>query len=441
MRKIFTLILLLSIALSIGAPSVSRSEAASQSILLKVGRLLDLKTGAYLENQGVLVEEGRIRRVGAFQTVRRSAPRGARIIDLGRAVVLPGMIDCHTHLFLSSDGRTDRTREMTEDERWRLAAQNALETVMAGITTVRNVGHSGVRGDAALRDAVNAGKIQGPRILAATRKLTPPEGQPLTGASVTKEVLERDFLPLSSVEDARRAVRSAVSQGADVIKVVVDVGKRVLTLDQMKAIVEEAHRAKVRVAAHATSRDAIRTAAEAEVDSVEHGNEASDDALRLMAERRIFLVPTDYTPDSMRLIFAADVARNPGDKEDFEAYIKDYAAKMPDRLTRALKAGVRIAAGSDMIFLYPGKTRGQASLLVLQALESEGMKPLECIRAATINASELLGLQNLLGTIEAGKYADIIAVEGDPLRDLSEFQRVRFVMKGGQVIKDEITRQ
>lgn len=440
MRKIFPVILLLFIALSTGATSGSISEPSTQLTLLKVGRLLDLKTGAYLKNQGVLVEGGRIRKVGAFDSLRRGAPKGVKIIDLGRAVVLPGLIDCHSHLFLSSDGRNDRTKEMTAEERQRVAEKNALEILTAGITTVRNVGHSGVRGDAVLRDAINGRKIPGLRVLAATRKLTPPEGQPLTGASVTKEILERDFLPIGSVEEARRAVGSAIEAGADVIKVVMDVGKKILSPDEIKAIVEEAHRAKIKVAAHATTRDAIKRAAEAGVDSIEHGNEATDEALRLMAERGIFLVPTDFTPDSIRLVFAADLERNPQDKEDFEGYIKDYASKMPDRLRRALKAGVRIAAGSDMIFTYPGKTRGQASLLVLQALQSEGMKPLDCLRAATLNASELLGWQDRIGTIEAGKYADIIAVEGDPLKDLSELQRVRFVMKDGRVMKDEITR-
>jgi imidazolonepropionase-like amidohydrolase len=252
-------------------------------------------------------------------------------------------------------------------------------------------------------------------------------------------MLQREYLTVGNVDEARRAVLVAVDAGADVIKIVVDVGPKLLSLEEVKAIVDEAHKAKVKVAAHATTAEGSRIAAEAGVDSIEHATDASDETFKLMARRGIFLVPTDFTADSLRQIFAADLERNPKEKEDFEKYIADYSAKVPKRLQRALKAGVRIAAGSDVFFMYPGKTRGQASLLVLETLHDEGMMPIDCIRAATTNAAELLGWQDRLGAIEAGKLADIIALERDPLKDLSEFQRVRFVMKSGYVIKDELT--
>ncbi len=427
--------------LTFGTASRASDESLeNQATLLKVGRLLDVKTGAYLVNQGVLVEQGRIKAVGAFDKVKRGAPKSVKMIDLSRATVLPGLIDCHSHLFLSNDGRLDRTSALSEEERMRVAERNALELLTAGVTTVRNLGHSGIRGDAALRDAINARKIPGLRIIAATRKLTPPGGQAIMTNAVTKEALEKDFLTISNVDEARSAVLKTIDNGADVIKVVIDVGQKLLSPEEMKAIVDEAHRAKIKVAVHATTADGARRAAEAGVDSIEHGNLATDETFRLMAARGIFLVPTDFTPDSLRQIFAADVERNPKDKDDFEKYIKSYAETMPKRLQRALKAGVRIAAGSDVFFMYPGKTRGQASLLILETLHSEGMQPIDCIRAATVNAAELLGWQDRIGTIEPGKFADIIAVKGDPLKDLSEFQRVQFVMKDGYVIRDEFTR-
>ena len=276
----------------------ARPAAAPLFTLLKVGRLLDVRTGAVLLNQGVLVEGERIRAVGKFQTVRRRAPRGVRVIDLGRATVLPGLIDCHTHLLLASDGRLDTTAQMSDDERQKLAARNAREMLEAGITTARNVGHAGVRGDAELRDSVNAGQAIGPRILAATRKLTPPGGQPLANNPATPEILKKDFLTIAGVDEARQAVREAVAAGADVIKVVVDVGPKLLSLDELKAIVDEAHGRKIKVAAHATTAEGTKRAAEAGVDSIEHGTDASDETFRLMAARGIFLVPTDYTAEA-----------------------------------------------------------------------------------------------------------------------------------------------
>lgn len=328
---------------------------------------------------------------------------------------------------------------MTEEERRRVAEQNARELLQSGITTVRNVGHSGLRGDALLRDAINAGRVQGPRIIPATRKLTPPGGQPLTGNAISKEALVNDFLTVGNVEEAQSAVRRAAGDGAGVIKIVVDVGQLLLGLDEIKAIVAEARRLKLKVAAHATTEEGARRASLAGVDSIEHGTDASDETFRLMAARGIFLVANDYTANSLRQIFAANLAASPNDRADFEAWLKTYTEKTPGRLQRALKEGVRIAFGSDMIFVFPGKTRGQASLLVLEALQAEGLMPFDCIRAATMHASQLLGWQDRIGAIEAGKLADIIAVEGDPVKDLSELQRVRFVMKEGVIIKDELS--
>lgn len=438
MLKRIVILLLVPGVLWASALSQTVSRPASRTALLKVGRLLDVRSGAYLLNQGVLVETGRIKQVGAFESVRRRAPKGVQVVDLSRATVLPGLIDCHSHLFLANDGRVETTLKMTPEERERLAAKNALEDLEAGITTVRNVGHSGVSGDAALRDRINEGKYAGPRILAATRKLTPPGGQSLGGNPVTDDILKKDFLPIGSADEARRAVREAIKAGADAIKVVVDVGPKLLSLDELKAVVDEAHRAKIKVAAHATTREGAKRAAEAGVDSIEHGTEASDETFRLMAARGIFLVPTDYTADSLRQIFAADLARNPKEREDFEGWLKDYVEKTPQRFKRALAAKVRIAAGSDMYFIYPGKTRGQATLLMLEVLRAEGLAPVDTIRAATLNAAELLGWQDRIGAIEAGKFADIIAFDGDPLQDATEFQRVRFVMKNGVVFKNQL---
>jgi len=208
----------------------------------------------------------------------------------------------------------------------------------------------------------------------------------------------------------------------------------VVSLEEMKAIVEEAHRVRRKVAAHAIGDLATRIAAEAGVDSIEHAYTIPDDALKMMAEKKIFLVPTDGPIETYVEIFGK--SQSPDQLKQAEAQLKMFIGGSRKRLERAVKAGVRIAAGSDMYYEMPGKTRGQASLPMLRAYAESGMTPIEIIRAATINAAELLGWPDRVGVLEPGRYADLIAVEGDPLKDVTELERVRFVMKGGTVIKE-----
>jgi imidazolonepropionase-like amidohydrolase len=426
----------LTIFTFIAIPFAQNTHKPSHNLMLiKAQRLLDVRTGQYLPNQGVLVENERIKEVGDYRSLLEKAPKTAVVTDLGDLTLLPGLVDSHSHLLSASDGRVDTTAEMSTDQRQLLAARNAREILEAGITTIRNLGGSGVRGDAELRDQINANPIIGPRIIAATRKLTPPGGQ---GNSLSQEVIERAFLPVSGEEGARQAVREAIKSGADVIKVAVNNGPRLLSLEEMKAIVDEANQHKLRVAAHATSEKAITTAIDARVNSVEHGNEATEEMLRKMRERGIFLVLNLYTMPALRQIFSADLQRSPQDKADFEAELKNIAEQSPRRLQRAMNSGVKIVAGSDMVFIYPGKTRGQASLIVLNALQEYGMPPIEIIRSATINAAELLGWQDSIGAIEATKYADLIAVKGDVLKDIRALDTVAFVMKGGIIIRHEV---
>jgi imidazolonepropionase-like amidohydrolase len=420
----------------VALPLTQNSHKPSHRLtLIKTQLLLDVRTGQYLPNQGVLVENARIKEVGDYGSLLKKAPK-AVITDLGDLTLLPGLVDSHSHLFSADDGRVDTTAEMSTDQRQLLAARNAREILEAGITTIRNLGGSEVSGDAVLRDQINANQVIGPRIIAATRKLTPPGGQ---GNSLSQEIIERAFLPVSGEEGARKAVREAIKSGANVIKVVVDDGPRLLSLEELKAIVDEANQHKLRVAAHSGSAKAIATAIDARVNSVEHGTGATEEMLRKMSERGIFLVLNLYTSPALHQIFSAELQRSPQDKADFEAFLKDIAEQSPRRLQRAMSSGVKIVAGSDMVFIYPGKTRGQASLIVLNALQEYGMPPIEIIRSATINAAELLGWQDSIGTIEANKYADLIAVKGDILKDIRVLETVGFVMKGGSIIKHEIS--
>ena len=445
--KIVAALVLGLASFAIGARAQEGGDAAAAKVtLVKAGRLLDVRTGQYLSNYGVLVEGERIKFVGPLAEVQARAQKGAAVVDLGSATVLPGLIDSHSHLLSAMEGRLNITESVVVTlvqqgavRRALLGAAMAREDLEAGITTVRNLGHSGTHGDVALRDAINAGLLPGPRIVAAARKLTPPGGQALAGVDpeMAESLIAQEYRTVSGAEDARRAVREVLFAGADLIKVVVDDGNRALRLDELRAIVEEAHSRGVKVAAHATSAAAVRAAVEAGVDSVEHATEATDEVLQLMRERGTFLGATVWTPEALAHVFTAARAMSPKERTDFEAFMARLVEPSSDVLRRAMKAGVKIAPGSDMWWRYPGKTRGQASLLMLTALRRAGMPAASIIRAVTADAAELLGWQDRVGTVEAGRFADLVAVSGDPLADISELERVRFVMKGGAVVRDE----
>ncbi len=437
--------ILLTIALC-GAYTFAQNTDGAPATLVKAGRLLDVKSGRYLIDQGVLIVNGRIEEVGSFAVVRSRAPKNVRLIDLSRATVLPGLIDCHTHLLdIRSTGlefyenNVLRITQKSRDEQAALGAAMAREVIEAGWTTVRDLGDAKDGGDVALRDRINAGQVTGPRMLVATKKLTPPDGQHIRPvSSYANDTIRGEYLLVGSTEDARRDVREAVKAGADVIKVIVDDGPLVIRLDEMKAIVEEAHRLKVKVAAHAHVAASTKVAVEAGADSIEHAYEISDESLRLMREKGIFLVPTDITREAVSELLTKTLPPNDKPRPELETYTKEQVEFAPERLRRAIKIGVKFAAGSDMAWRYPGKTRGQQSLLIFDAYRRAGMPPIEIMRAATVNAAELLGWQDRIGTVEMNKYADLIAVEGDPLNDIGELQRIKFVMKDGVIVKNDI---
>jgi imidazolonepropionase-like amidohydrolase len=410
--------------------------------LIEAGRLLDVRTGKYAARQGILVEGGRIKEVGEFAVIKSHAPADAKAIDLTGVTLLPGLIDTHAHLLIGVDGRllgdalTVTIAQMSEAQRAFVGARYAREELEAGITSVRMVGHSGMDGDVALRNAVDAGWIPGPRIQAATRKLAPPGGQALPlHSSVAASITDQEFRVVSGADDARRAVREALHLGADLIKVVPGDQPPRLGADEMRAIVDEAHRAKIRVAAHAQTTEAIQLAIDAGVDSIEHGDDATDAQLEAMRVKGIFLGATEWTKAALGGAYML-LAASPDFQKAFDAYFERYSVASTRRLKSAMRIGVKIAAGSDMWFAYPGKSRGEATVMALSSgLVSEGMPAVEAIRAMTASAAELMGWQDKVGTVEAGKFADLIGVAGDPVADLSELTRVKFVMKGGSVVR------
>ena len=298
---------------------------------------------------------------------------------------------------------------------------------------MRDLGNSGWNGDVALRDAINRGYVIGPRMQVSTRALAAAGGQFGALQPAAQSLVEQEYAVISTPDDARRAVRQAFYDGANLIKVIVNTDARVVSLEEMKVIVEEAHRVNKRVAAHAIGDTATRIAAEAGVNSIEHAYTVPDAVLKMMAEKGIFLVATDY-PAEFYVGIGGGETLTPAQRAERLKGATGFAKGNADRLTRATKMGVRVAFGSDEYYDVPGYTRGQASLLTLQAYQEAGMLPIDVIRTATINAADLMGVGARLGQIAPGMLADIIAVAGDPLKDVKDLRKMRFVMKDGNVI-------
>ncbi|HEV2399727.1 MAG TPA: amidohydrolase family protein [Candidatus Sulfotelmatobacter sp.] len=417
------------------------SGADAHIVVLRAAKMLDVKAQKVVSNPVVIIEGEKIKQVGMGLTI----PAGARVIDLGSATLMPGLIDAHTHLLQNYDfalGGDDNNMvltvaQMSPAKRALLGVKMGREDLEAGITTVRDVGNSGVNGDVALRDAINRGWVTGPRIVASTRALSAAGGQFGDLQHDAQSLVAQEYVEISTVDEARKAVQRAFYDGADCIKVIVNTGPRVVSLEQMKAIVEEAHRVHKKVAAHAIGDDATRIAAEAGVDSIEHAYTVPDDVLKTMAAKKIFLVPTDY-PEELYLSFIPPSA-TAEERKEMEEGMKGFAKANRERLKRAIAAGVPIAAGSDEYYQMGKRTRGESSKLIYEAYRDSGMTPWQIIQAATVNGAELLGRQDRIGTIEAGKFADLVAMAGDPSQDVTELEKVKFVMKGGEVVRDDLS--
>ena len=468
-RIILLLALLIPIAGKLGA------QSPAQATLVKAGRLLDPRTGNVLSPAAVLIENNKIKAVGAPSKLQ--APSGAKIVDLGSATLLPGLITGHAHLLLDVvlPAEAERARHYngtmllaellaigeSPSKRVLLGAQNAREVLESGITTVRNLGHSGVDGDTELRDAINAGRVPGPRILASGRKLiTRGSYVQNLNPALADAILTQEFLFIDGADQARQAVRQNEFHNVDVIKVTADEN---LAVPELAAAVEEAHRNHLKITVHAVDTHSIQTAINAGADSIEHGNEITEEQLKQMRDKGMFFdfTPTSYGPFFTKM-FEATIAeslrmraeRLGADERNRQRY-NDLAQQVlksgfvdpsdgtDDQLynslvQRVLKSGVKFAAGTDMCWHYPGKTCGQATVSRFPTLHEAGMPPLDVIRAITTNAAEMLGWQDRVGGIEPGKFADLVAVSGDPLADITELERVRFVMKDGQVVRNDM---
>jgi imidazolonepropionase-like amidohydrolase len=406
--------------------------AAEPLVALKAGRVFDSRTGRVSGPQIILVDKGKISAMAPGLAI----PEGASTIDLGAYTVMPGLIEAHAHLLQEHPGDEHNTLTVTkavamegDPLRALRGAARARSYLEAGYTTVRDLGNAGRFADVALKRAIDEGSLPGPRLFVSGPGLAPEGGQVPNLVPGYAGLIDGDYRVVRGADDARQAVREHVYHGADLIKIYSNSSpnRTMLSVAEMKSIVEEAHLYKLKVTAHATTDEAISRALEAGVDAIEHAYAVSDDTLKQMQRKGVFLVPTD-----MDLSLAEKQVRKlnmPLSREQVAALAKPYH----ERLRRVRDARVTIAAGSDM-YMGLGPARGDAAKRVLFAYAEAGLGTREILQAATINGARLLG-QDALGVLEKGSHADLIAVEGNPVDELAAIERVVFVMKAGVVAK------
>ena len=405
------------------------AQSAPKTVVIRAGRVLDVKTGKTLTNQTIVIQGDRIASIGADAQV----PAGATVITLPNATVLPGLIDAHTHITFNPNFGYSWLAISVPREAL-IGAKNARLTLEAGFTTVRNVGAKGYA-DVALRDAINAGDVPGPRMLVSGPALS------ITGGHCDNNLLPFDYHATSDgvadgVEAVQHRTREIIKYGADLIKVCATGGvlskgdnpqHSQYTLEEMKAIVADAHRLGRKVAAHAHGAQGILWASEAGVDSIEHGSYIDDAAIAEMKKNGTYLVPTLYLMD-----WFFENAERIGTPPDLIAKGKEVMPAARKNVARAFAAGVKVGFGTDAAVYPHGLNAHEFAVMV-----KLGLTPLQAIQAATINDADLLGWSDKVGTIEPGKFADIVAVDGDPLQDVTTLERVKFVMKGGEVVKNQ----
>jgi len=393
-----------------------------------------------VENQGIIIEGERIKTVGPIVEVERNAPSSARVIDLSRATLLPGLADCHTHILLQGDiTAADYDEQLLKESipyrtiRATVAARIAL---LNGFTVMRDLETEGAMyADVDVKNAINRRVVPGPRMFVATRAFSATGMYPLQGYSWELRMPEGVQI-VDGADNIRRAVREQVKYGADWIKFYADRHYFVkdgalhswvnFTDEEMKAMVDETHRLGRRVAAHAMGREGIEASLKVGVDSIEHGFGLDEEMMDRMARQGTYWCPTIYVG-----IYVAEGRAAAG--APIWLTMRDMQAKA---FPVAVRKGVKIAYGTDA----GGYAWTENQAKEFAYMVRYGMTPLQAIQSATIVAADLLERSNDFGAIEAGKFADIIAVSGDPLRDITELERVRFVMKGGEVFRNEITR-
>src|SRR5713101_6578364 len=391
------------------------AAAQTNTIAIKAGKVVDPETGKTSTNQIILVEGKRIKEMGANIPI----PSGAKVIDLSRSTVFPGMYDAHTHLCMTVKARRDAgnyfftTLLDTTAYRAIEGVANARAMLESGFTGVRDVGNAGNYADTDLRRAIEAGWVQGPTIV-NSGIIIAPYGRQFHLQPEKKDLATPEYLFADTRDEMRKTIRQNIHFGARVIKIVVDDQAYIYSTEDIRFMIAEAHAAGLKLAAHCWTHAGAHNAAEAGVDSIEHGFRMTDEDLQLAKKNNVTLVGTEFTEKLTGT-------------EEHKIWV--------DRLKRAHKIGVNMAFGTDVIDALPGETRGTLAIDYIQSWMDAGVPAADTLRAMTVNAARLLGVDKERGFLKPGMAADIIATPENPVEDIRTLKRVSFVMKDGAVIK------
>jgi imidazolonepropionase-like amidohydrolase len=409
----------------------SQTKPAAAPVAVRAGRLFDSKTGQIVDRQVVLIQGDRITDVGPEDKIK--IPEGAQVIDLSQATVLPGLIDAHTHVY---DSLTASERVNTSKEAWTIiAVKNARTDLRAGFTSVRDAGsHGEGYGDADVRNAINRGLIEGPRMQVSTRGIGGAGSDYIGGPGGN---LTAGQQTITGPLQAREVVREQIRYGADLIKIFPAGGysfsptgelfvEPMLTLDEVQAIVDEAHRHRRKVASHAYGGDGLKYSVMAGVDTIEHGQALDESEMSMMNQKGLYWDVTGYRY-SMPEIVERDHKATGGKYDLPSIFAKTF------QMGLSIKVKMMFGSGVDGDPYAHGDQYTEFDWLV-----KHGMTAAKAIQLATAVDAEAMGWQADIGSLEKGKYADIVAVSGDPLKDISEMQRVKFVMKGGKVVRNDL---
>jgi len=396
-------------------PARPQLNSSSQIVAIKAGKLLDPETGKTTINQVILVEGNRIKEIGTDVIT----PAEAKVVDLSKATVLPGLFDAHTHLCMTVIPKRDHgnyyftTLLDTTGYRAIEGVANGMAMLQSGFTTVRDIGNAGNYADTDLRHAIENGWVQGPTVVNAGIIIAPYGGQ-FHLQPEKKDLATPEYLFADTRDEMRKAIRQNIHFGAKVIKIVVDDQDYIYSTEDIRFMIAEAHAAGLKLAAHCWTHAGAHNAAEAGVDSIEHGFRMTDEDLQLAKKNNVTLVGTEFTEKLTGT-------------EEHKIWV--------DRLKRAHKIGVNMAFGTDVIDALPGETRGTLAIDYIQSWMDAGVPAVDTLRAMTVNAARLLGVDKERGFLKPGMAADIIATPENPAENIQTLKKVSFVMKDGAIIK------